>query len=371
MAAKEAVVTYGRRKRRPPSSDTDDHEFVLQQRKEQSPPLTLNSTRRENYKQYFLDFGQLDFSYSTCKICGLLYARGHSDDEKLHTLFHKRYLRGVSFKGWQKERLVLKHEKDDKRILLVLHSDPLQHQLKVKELVKIMEKELETEPGWLLHDRCKVYLYISLKKVVGCAVTESISQAYPILRETAAMPETKVSIKSFDSQIPTNGVNSQPCHAIDGLSSVTDSCQLVDFHGKSKALENCHSFREEASPEWQQDNVYERASNHGAKVLLFGDIKFQRERVQRCRVKKASATTEWPTVCTKLPVAAVCGVRGLWVSKTERRRGIATELMDAVRTSFIYGLVLDASQCAFSQPTPEGKAFAAKYCRTDQYLVYC
>ncbi|KAI5063802.1 hypothetical protein GOP47_0020472 [Adiantum capillus-veneris] len=155
MASEGAVVTYGRRKRRAPESDWDDNE-----NEQASPPLPPPSAPTQTgvpkCRQVFLDFGQTDFTCSTCKICGLLYARGHSEDERLHACFHKCYLRGRSFKGWQKERIVAKDGGDDGRVILVLDSDPLQHQLKVKEIVKIMEKELGIEPGWLLYDRCKV-----------------------------------------------------------------------------------------------------------------------------------------------------------------------------------------------------------------------
>ena len=51
---------------------------------------------------WFLDLGQSDFSYSTCKTCGLFYARGHGEDEKLHSAFHMNCIRGIPFKVTEK-----------------------------------------------------------------------------------------------------------------------------------------------------------------------------------------------------------------------------------------------------------------------------
>lgn len=37
---------------------------------------------------------QADFVSSTCKVCGMIFARGEEVDEKLHTKFHSAFLRG-------------------------------------------------------------------------------------------------------------------------------------------------------------------------------------------------------------------------------------------------------------------------------------
>lgn len=379
----EAFVTYQRRRRRTDCTDAerpDEPEtrpLNLKHQEEHCP--VPSSIRHENHtgrhKQFFLDLGQADFSYSTCKICGLFYARGHGEDEKLHAMFHKGYLRGIQFKGWQKERLVVKHETNKERVILVLHSDPPQHQLKVKEVARIMEKELELDPGWLLHEQCKVYFYISLKKVVGCVVAESIKQAYPVLPEKVQVLEsakTEVPPKLIFLQMDKTETNLGPCQVKDDQSCMVEGCRMPsgDDDGSS-IVEGCYLQGEEASPPLKPCNGFARASTCGARTLIFGDVKFQREIVhKRCKTRKDSAISGRPIVCSNLPVPAVCGVRGLWVSQTERRRGIATKLLDAVRTSFVYGGVVDSSQCAFSQPTLDGEAFAANYCKTDRFLVY-
>lgn len=40
------------------------------------------------------------------------------------------------------------------------------------------------------------------------------------------------------------------------------------------------------------------------------------------------------------------------------------------RSTFMYGCYLSTEEIAFSDPTPDGKLFATKYCRTPNFLVY-
>ncbi|KAL4649161.1 N-acetyltransferase ESCO2 isoform X1 [Arapaima gigas] len=74
--------------------------------------------------------------------------------------------------------------------------------------------------------------------------------------------------------------------------------------------------------------------------------------------------------CSSRPVPALCGISRIWVFSLMRRRGIATRLLDTVRSSFMYGSHLDMEELAFSDPTPDGKLFATKYCGTPEFLVY-
>ncbi|XP_077076939.1 N-acetyltransferase ESCO2 isoform X1 [Siphateles boraxobius] len=74
--------------------------------------------------------------------------------------------------------------------------------------------------------------------------------------------------------------------------------------------------------------------------------------------------------CSTVPEKALCGVSRIWVFSLMRRKGIATRLLDTVRNSFMYGSHLTKEEIAFSDPTPEGKLFATKYCQTPTFLVY-
>ncbi|XP_076873945.1 N-acetyltransferase ESCO2 [Brachyhypopomus gauderio] len=74
--------------------------------------------------------------------------------------------------------------------------------------------------------------------------------------------------------------------------------------------------------------------------------------------------------CSTVPERAICGVSRIWVFSLMRRKGIATCLLDTVRNTFMYGCHLTKEEIAFSDPTPDGKLFATKYCGTPTFLVY-
>lgn len=77
-----------------------------------------------------------------------------------------------------------------------------------------------------------------------------------------------------------------------------------------------------------------------------------------------------PMVSFESPKKASCGVRAIWVNPKERGRGVGRQLLDTLRYTFSYGYVVPSWECAFSQPTSDGRAFAAKYCGTETFLVY-
>ncbi|KAM9339269.1 N-acetyltransferase ESCO2 [Symphorus nematophorus] len=74
--------------------------------------------------------------------------------------------------------------------------------------------------------------------------------------------------------------------------------------------------------------------------------------------------------CSTIPEQALCGVSRIWVFSLARRQSIATRMLDTVRSTFMYGSHLTKEEIAFSDPTPDGKLFATKYCNTPAFLVY-
>ncbi|XP_033001124.1 N-acetyltransferase ESCO2 [Lacerta agilis] len=74
--------------------------------------------------------------------------------------------------------------------------------------------------------------------------------------------------------------------------------------------------------------------------------------------------------CSTKPEKVFCGISRIWVFSLMRRRGIASRLVDVMRRTFLFGSFLNTNEIAFSDPTPDGKLFAARYCRTPNFLVY-
>ncbi|KAL5213608.1 hypothetical protein ABZP36_002760 [Zizania latifolia] len=120
-----------------------------------------------------------------CSVCGMMYARGNDDDEKVHKAFHKNYFDGVPFKGWHNETVVARSKGGD-RIILATDENSCARNIKVQEVIKVVQKELGFGEGQLLHKLCKVYLFISSQRIVGCLVVEPIKTAHKVIPSSAA-----------------------------------------------------------------------------------------------------------------------------------------------------------------------------------------
>lgn len=265
--------------------------------------------KKRSYAQFHLELGQSDFLLHTCKICGINYTKGDEADEKVHSTFHKNYTHGIPFKGWRHERLIDLPSLKKDRIVLVLNCDPPAQRKKVQEVVKMMEIELGD--GWIFHELCKVYMFISSQRIAGCVVVEQINTAYKIISDT-----------------------------VDKISN--------DAIGKV---------------------VVPKLT-----ALQFGGVVFNREVSRKGASLRRSETLDSDSVgsivCEEEATPASCGIRAVWVSPSNRRKHIATHLLDCVRKSFCTDYVLEPSQLSFSQPTSAGKALASKYTGTKSFLVY-
>ena len=67
---------------------------------------------------------------------------------------------------------------------------------------------------------------------------------------------------------------------------------------------------------------------------------------------------------------ATAGIEKIFVYEKHRRKGVATRLIDAVRSSLVYGYLVPLEELAFTQPTRDGRALFSKYCGTKSFLVY-
>jgi len=70
------------------------------------------------------------------------------------------------------------------------------------------------------------------------------------------------------------------------------------------------------------------------------------------------------------PQQAVIGISRIWVHHQYRKQGVASSLVDVIRSNFVFGQVLKKDLLAFSQPSLDGKRFATKYFGTPEFLVY-
>ncbi|KAL9230595.1 hypothetical protein vseg_005928 [Gypsophila vaccaria] len=271
---------------------------------------TTTTTKKRSYAQFHLELGQSDFLLHSCKVCGIKYAKGDEVDEKVHRNFHKNFTHGVSFKGWRHESVIDMPLLEKDRVILVSNSDPPAQRKKVEEVVKMMEIELGD--GWIFHKLCKVYLYVLSQRIAGCVVVEPINTAHKVLS-----------------------------NSMDRVS-------------------NSDASRKEAVSK--------------PSTLRFGEICFQREVSKKGAFRRNAEALDSDVMgtifCEEEAIPASCGIRAVWVTPSNRRKHIATHLLDAVRKNFSTDGVLEHSQLAFSQPTSTGKALALKYFDTGSFLVY-
>lgn len=77
------------------------------------------------------------------------------------------------------------------------------------------------------------------------------------------------------------------------------------------------------------------AARPSSVALKFGQILFQREPVKRVHSVKCSkeldASYNGALICDEAPVTVACGIRAVWITPENRRKGIATHLLEAVR----------------------------------------
>ncbi|XP_056848342.1 protein CHROMOSOME TRANSMISSION FIDELITY 7-like [Raphanus sativus] len=112
-----------------------------------------------------------------------------------------------------------------------------------------------------------------------------------------------------------------------------------------------------------------KESSSPSTTIHFGNIVLQRQVSKRCR-ESDDRLDNGATACEEEAKPAFCGVRAIWVSPSNRRKGLATQLLDTARESFSSGCILEKSQLAFSQPSSLGRAFGCNYFGTSSFLVY-
>ncbi|XP_057956094.1 protein CHROMOSOME TRANSMISSION FIDELITY 7 [Malania oleifera] len=313
-------ITYERRAPKQHSRDEIDEGSICETPKNpisscsplksaSSIPAGRTLNKKRSYAQFHLELGQSDFLLRTCSTCGTNYAPGDEEDEKIHCTFHKNYTHGIQFKGWRNERVVHNPSINGGRIILVLDGDPPAQRNKVQEVVKMMEIELGS--GWIFHKFCKTYLFISSHRIAGCLIVEPIKIAYKVL-----------------------------------------SC----------------------STDERSDDTTTKKAKSNLTTLQFGNVIFQREVVRRTASVNSQEVSggnlNGAIFCENEGLPALCGIRAIWVSSSNRRKHIATQLLDAVRKSFCTGFVLERSHLAFSQPTLAGRALASNYMGSGSFLVY-
>lgn len=134
-------------------------------------------------KQLFLDLGQP--LAEICKVCGMRYSQSFDVDIKLHTRFHKFYLKGITFpiKRYSKGCEVMGEMSKGYKIYRVWNSDKssLTFLLRnVEQVVDLVNKEMEAACQ-SREELAKLQIFVCLKgdnQVIGLLLIQQISKAY-------------------------------------------------------------------------------------------------------------------------------------------------------------------------------------------------
>lgn len=87
-----------------------------------------------------------------------------------------------------------------------------------------------------------------------------------------------------------------------------------------------------------------------------------------CLVERVAAARVLEKGVLEDSVSVVMGVRKIWVDASVRRDGVASRMLEEARVEFLYGVVVEKSEIAFSPPTEDGVSFARRFC--GRVLVY-
>lgn len=158
-------------------------------------------------------------------------------------------------------------------------------------MLKVSKYPLKNHVGvycWFLHllFTFQVYMFISSQRIAGCLVAEPIKEAFKVVS-----------------------------------------------YAENKEKKEPDTYNLQST---KQDHYKKDSSSLQSTALHFGDIVFRREVVRRVggATKKAPAVDENLTgaiYCENEAVPVVCGIRAIWVTPSNRRKRIATHLLDAAR----------------------------------------
>nr|XP_032815273.1 actin cytoskeleton-regulatory complex protein PAN1-like [Petromyzon marinus] len=333
-------------------------------------PVSTHKLRRprkqtDDDEQLIIDAGQTRLGVQTCDTCGMMYSAASPEDEAQHLQFHKRFISTIRFVGWKKERVI--GEFPDGKIILVLPGDPKYALKKVEEVRELVDADLGFHVAGLRNpSRTKTLLFVSNdKKVVGCLIAEHITKGYRVLPDKQIKPDQDA---AASPQTACAGDDTKP-----GAAPLLDG-EPADINGATRSPQpTTATTKVETSPEQSSRPPQEgdgRGEGDGAAVAVAAVPVVAAAAQGLGEPLEALLERQQAWCCSSVAEPAICGVSRIWVFSLMRRRGIATRMVDCLRRNFSYGVYLSKNELAFSDPTPDGKLFAMRYCQTPRFLVY-
>ncbi|CAH1763117.1 15877_t:CDS:2 [Entrophospora sp. SA101] len=78
--------------------------------------MTSIKQKKHSGEQLFLELGQKNFSFYTCPECKMCYSRGISEDDALHSKYHRAVIGGIIYSSYKNEVILEQCLKDNKEL---------------------------------------------------------------------------------------------------------------------------------------------------------------------------------------------------------------------------------------------------------------
>ena len=190
IVRKDSNVLFGeKRKGRELSSKKKRLKMMTEVSQKKCKKVDENIQKQK--EQTFLDFGQSSFGSIICKICGMMYSPGKSEDERLHSAYCEKKSKPIGFRSKRTEFVVFENLNKDVQIWKV--QGPLKRARmeckyiadKYVEVKKIMDAEMGfgqagSSESWT------AYFYVKKHVIAGCVTVEMIRSAQKLLSKDSA-----------------------------------------------------------------------------------------------------------------------------------------------------------------------------------------
>jgi hypothetical protein len=242
-----------------------------------------------------------------CATCGMEYIPSNAEDASTHKKFHAQNVGGVDFTkafGERIRRNQVWEGGDGGFIAAVSRKDTLAVRNKASEVLKVVNTEL-------------------------AAVT--------------------VTDEALWSQIRGENYLSEQGKKITGRRGECDRFKVYLYVQGSKCVGACLTERiQEAFAVVDQDQEAASRQEDTGTAAIPVPVPGDEQQGSSISISRTSSP-------------AMLGISRIWTSKLERKKGIASNLLDAAREDFLYGMSIEKEMVAFSQPTASGGELARKW----------
>ena len=274
----------------------------LSERSQNVQSQTKSSAKPKNLVQMQLDLARE--VQRTCEICGMQYIPSNAEDTALHRKYHATNAGGVDFTKATIERLKLNQiwaGGDGSFVAVIRRKDTLALRNKASEVLKVVNTELAAVP-------------ISGEVLWSQTRTSVLTSATSFVKKVQSAAKGKSPSSASDRFKAYLYIRGQKCIGACLAERIQEAYEVVDQDDASKRSE-------QVPAEFQSSSI--------------------------------SVGTE--------PKPAILGISRIWTSNSHRKHGIATRLLDSARSDFLYGMTVEKSRVAFSQPTESGGRLARNW----------